>query len=254
MWSSHATPSSRSCSRGHGDELLHLLGGEAERLGLDVDGDRGELRQHVGLRPAQRPDAEHHDHHGDGDDSPTSLEARPDDPTHHWREPPCVWWAVSCGTSTLSACGRGGRSRPVMESKSGSCRPGVWRDEQLRLGALNPSKSAGSRANRAEASGPIRSESRRRSPRRSASTPAGDAVPFSMASGTDGHDSPTTGAQERVSWWSDTSINQGIDGIWARQPRTPPTRGRAVRGTCGHRSDHRDGDKDCSFDRHLPRT
>jgi hypothetical protein len=88
----------------HRDQLLHLLGREAQRLGLDVDGDRGELRQHVGLRAAEGPDAEHHDHHGDGHDSPTSLEARPDDPTHHWREPPCEWWAGSWGTSALSAC------------------------------------------------------------------------------------------------------------------------------------------------------
>ena len=47
MTSRNATPLSRSCSSGHGDELLDLLGGEPERLGLHLHRDRRELGQRV---------------------------------------------------------------------------------------------------------------------------------------------------------------------------------------------------------------
>jgi hypothetical protein len=64
MTSTPSTPLSRSAS-GNGDELLHLLRGQPERLGLDVCVGRCELGQHVDRGIAQLSDA--HDHHAGGE-------------------------------------------------------------------------------------------------------------------------------------------------------------------------------------------
>ena len=71
----------------HGDELLHLLGGQPERLGLHLDVGRRELRQHVDRRVAQLQDADDHDADRNADDEQPEPQARFDDPTHGY---PCV--------------------------------------------------------------------------------------------------------------------------------------------------------------------
>ena len=87
MVASHGTPLSRSCSSGIGDELLDLGGGQAERLGLHLDGGRPELRVDVERGAAQLDDAE--DQRGDrgGEDEAGEAKAGVCDPSGHVADP-----------------------------------------------------------------------------------------------------------------------------------------------------------------------
>ena len=76
--SSQATPLSRSASSGHRDELLDLVRGQAERLGLDLDVGRGELGQHVDRHGRQTDESEPEHPCSDGRDEQPESQA----PTH----------------------------------------------------------------------------------------------------------------------------------------------------------------------------
>ena len=141
-----------------------------------------------------------------------------------------------------------------MEPNSDEWRRGVWSDEQLPIGRPARSRPRPRRGEPARSSRSIRSECRGGSPSHTVWTDRCGAGPFSKASGPRRHDAPTIGPQERVMWSADTPIEQGIGVNLGTQPRTSRRRGREGRGTCWHRGDRRDGDKDCSFDRHLPCT
>ncbi len=68
----------------HGDERLHLLGGEPEAVGLDLDLGLRELREDVNRRVPKNPAAEDHHPDAQGDDDVTELQADRDDPAHQW--------------------------------------------------------------------------------------------------------------------------------------------------------------------------
>ena len=60
----------------NGDQLLDLVGRQAERLGLDLHVGRRELRQHVDRRVAQLHDAYDHHAHRHADDQQPETQAR----------------------------------------------------------------------------------------------------------------------------------------------------------------------------------
>ena len=55
-------------------QLLDLVGGEAERLGLDLDVRRRELRQDVDRRAAERDDAQSQHSDGHAEHQETELQ------------------------------------------------------------------------------------------------------------------------------------------------------------------------------------
>ena len=67
----------------HRDELLDLGGGQTERLGLDLDVRRGELRVDVGRRVRKGRDADGEDRGGEADDQPAQLHRAADEPPDH---------------------------------------------------------------------------------------------------------------------------------------------------------------------------
>src|SRR4029077_14566362 len=69
------------------DQLLDLGCGKSQRLGLDLDLWRRELRQDVDGRVPDLGDAEPQHEHGGTDDQHAELQAEEDEPTNH-RNPP----------------------------------------------------------------------------------------------------------------------------------------------------------------------
>ena len=66
----------------HGDQLLHLGRGQAQRLRLDLHRWRHELRVDVDWRGPQLGDADHHQPDGQRDDKTPESQARAKDPAH----------------------------------------------------------------------------------------------------------------------------------------------------------------------------
>jgi hypothetical protein len=72
---------------GHGDELLDLGGGQAQRLGLHVDGGRPELRVDIECGATQLDDAEDQRSDRGGDDEAGEAKAGECDPSGHVGDP-----------------------------------------------------------------------------------------------------------------------------------------------------------------------
>ena len=73
--------------QGQGDQVLHFGRGHADAFGLDLHQGRRELREDIDRHGAYALRAEVHQRRRDGDHQETELQAGPDDPAHHRREP-----------------------------------------------------------------------------------------------------------------------------------------------------------------------
>ena len=76
--------------QGHGDELLDLGGGEADRGGLDLDLGRRELGEDVDLRLRELDGADDQQGHGEGDDDEPELQALIGRSNSSWSAPSSV--------------------------------------------------------------------------------------------------------------------------------------------------------------------
>jgi hypothetical protein len=100
-----------------GDQLLHLFRREPERLGLDVDQWRVELRKHVHRRVAELGDAKQHQPGGDRQHQKAQPQARRNDPAHHRGTPAFAAFGsayrIGSKLEMLDGGGRSGRcARP----------------------------------------------------------------------------------------------------------------------------------------------
>ena len=123
MWSRHGDAVEQVLLERDGDELLHLLGGEPERLGLHLHRDRRELGQrvvHLGLRHV--PNAHTHHDGCDGQDDLGVVDTR----AHQWRNhrgPPSSTVGRDGGACHISVVGaiRSSRTEQTLRQDSGYC-------------------------------------------------------------------------------------------------------------------------------------
>ena len=83
----------------HGDQLLHLVGGVADRDRLDLHPGRRELGEHVHLGVRDPNEAEGHHGRGGEQHDPAEGEAAGDDPAHHGLVPSAAQWFPAMSSS-----------------------------------------------------------------------------------------------------------------------------------------------------------
>src|SRR5215216_534334 len=100
----------------NGNQLFDLLGGEPERLGLDLRVGRAELREDVHRRAAQLHDADNHYSHREAEYQEWEAEAESDDGADHGRQPRVTLIDAQC---SLDSARRETRSRPLPPRRRG---------------------------------------------------------------------------------------------------------------------------------------